>query len=96
MPRTFHFWRNYSSDMKGVDFVPKFWIESKATADVQELVSKKLKGSISTPRLGQTPSPDYYEKMHKFTAVVELPKNFTKIIDDGALVVLLWKRASWN
>ena len=40
-----------------------------------------------TTYLGQTPSPDYYEKMHKFTAVVELPKNFTKIMGDGALVV---------
>ena len=87
MRRTFHLWRNVSKEREVSEFVPRFWIEENETADDQELVSREVEGSITTPGLGTTPPPDYYEKMHKFTAVVELPKNFTKIIGDGALVV---------
>ena len=69
------------------NFKLKWHIENGNLPDVQELVSKDLEGSVSTPGLGSLPPPNYYKERHEYTAVIELQHNITDVIGDGALVV---------
>ena len=54
---------------------------------MKEFVSRELSGSVSTPKLGSVPTPNYYEERHEYTAVIELPHNISEVIGDGALEI---------
>ena len=81
---------NSSDDVGNIsstEFCVNWKIEDGNLPDVMELVSKDLKGSISTPGLGSLPPPNYYKERHEYTAVIEVPPNIIEVIGDGALVV---------
>ena len=88
--QAFYFWWNQSIVVKS-EHIPRFemnWrIENGNLPDVMELVSKDLEGSVSTPRLGSLPPPNYYKERHEYTIVIELPPNITGIIGNGTLVI---------
>ena len=84
--QTFNFWWNQSEeDTQGFEL--SWQIENGSLPDVRELVSQDLEGSVSTPGLGSLPPPNYYKERHEYTAVIELPRNITEVIGDGALVI---------
>ena len=75
---TFHFWWNHTpdrSDNEKPGFKLLWHIENGTVLDIRELVSEDLLGRVSTPGLGEPAPPDYYNEVHEYNIVIELPKS---------------------
>ena len=82
---SFYFWWNHSTDdgrgNEMLGFKLSWQVKNGSLPDLKEFVSKELSGSVSTPGLGSLPPPNYYKERHEYTAVIELPRNITDVIE---------------
>ena len=86
----FRFWWKHKPDyhsrnLKGFQITWK--IENRSLSDLREFVSRDISGSVATPGFGTIAPPDFFEETHVYTAVIELPHNFSDLMEDSLFVV---------
>ena len=84
-----HVWWSHkigSNDKTGIQIVWR--LENGRKSDERLFESRELSGNVSTPGLGLATPPNYHNRTHKYTVVIELPHKLADVLgDDGAFVI---------